>query len=105
MALMGTVQARAQLPRPTDVFDKCNRFIAARELIDRGLYPYFQPIEHSDDTEVVIHGERKIMVGSNNYLGLTHHPYVLEKAQEALHRYGTGCTGSRFLNGTLDMHE
>jgi 8-amino-7-oxononanoate synthase len=54
---------------------------------------------------VVIRGERKIMVGSNNYLGLTHHPYVLEKAQAALHRYGTGCTGSRFLNGTLDMHE
>jgi len=102
---MGTVQARAQAPRPSDIFEKCHRFTAAREAISRGLYPYFQPIEHSDDTEVVIHGERKIMVGSNNYLGLTHHPYVLEKAQEALHRYGTGCTGSRFLNGTLDMHE
>jgi 8-amino-7-oxononanoate synthase len=74
-------------------------------MIDRGLYPYFQPIEQSHDTEVVIRGDRKIMVGSNNYLGLTHHPYVLERAREALYRYGTGCTGSRFLNGTLDLHE
>ncbi|HEU0016077.1 MAG TPA: pyridoxal phosphate-dependent aminotransferase family protein [Longimicrobium sp.] len=88
-----------------DLFDKCRRFTAAREMIGRGLYPYFQPIEASHDTEVVIRGETKIMVGSNNYLGLTHHPYVLERANEALYRYGTGCTGSRFLNGTLDLHE
>jgi 8-amino-7-oxononanoate synthase len=107
MALMGTAHAKAQAPaeRQTDLFDKCFRFTAAREAMDRGVYPYFQPIEQSFDTEVIIRGERKIMVGSNNYLGLTHHPYVLERAQAALHRYGTGCTGSRFLNGTLDMHE
>jgi 8-amino-7-oxononanoate synthase len=105
MALMGTAQARAEVQRSTDLFDKVRRFTAAREAIERGVYPYFQPIEESFDTEVVIRGERKIMVGSNNYLGLTHHPYVLERAQAALHRYGTGCTGSRFLNGTLDMHE
>lgn len=91
--------------RSADLFDKCRRFTAAHEMIGRGLYPYFQPIEASHDTEVVIRGERKIMVGSNNYLGLTHHPYVLERAREALYRYGTGCTGSRFLNGTLDLHE
>lgn len=102
---MGTAQAKAEVQRSTDLFEKCRRFTAAREAIARGVYPYFQPIEESFDTEVVIHGERKIMVGSNNYLGLTHHPYVLERAQQALHRYGTGCTGSRFLNGTLDMHE
>jgi len=90
--------------KSADLFDRCRRFTAAREMIDRGLYPYFQPIESSEDTEVVIRGERKIMVGSNNYLGLTHHPYVLERAREALYRYGTGCTGSRFLNGTLDLH-
>ena len=90
--------------KSADIFDRCRRFTAAREMIDRGLYPYFQPIESSEDTEVVIRGERKIMVGSNNYLGLTHHPYVLERAREALYRYGTGCTGSRFLNGTLDLH-
>jgi 8-amino-7-oxononanoate synthase len=105
MALMGTAQARSQVQRPVDLFDKCIRFTAAKEAISQGVYPYFQPIEQSYDTEVVIRGERKVMVGSNNYLGLTHHPYVLEKAQAALHRYGTGCTGSRFLNGTLDLHE
>ncbi|HSU12889.1 aminotransferase class I/II-fold pyridoxal phosphate-dependent enzyme [Longimicrobium sp.] len=88
-----------------DIFAKCGRYTAAREMIDRGLYPYFQPIESSEDTEVVIRGQRLIMVGSNNYLGLTHHPYVLERAHEALYRYGSGCTGSRFLNGTLDLHE
>jgi len=88
-----------------DIFAKCGRYTAAREMIDRGLYPYFQPIESSEDTEVVIRGQRLIMVGSNNYLGLTHHPYVLEKAKDALYRYGSGCTGSRFLNGTLDLHE
>jgi 8-amino-7-oxononanoate synthase len=102
---MGTAQVRTRLERPVDLFDKCFRFTAAREAISQGVYPYFQPIEQSYDTEVVIRGERKIMVGSNNYLGLTHHPYVLEAAQAALHRYGTGCTGSRFLNGTLDLHE
>jgi 8-amino-7-oxononanoate synthase len=103
MDLMSTMQAPVR--QATDLFDKCRRFTAAREAIAGGLYPYFQPIERSYDTEVVIRGERKIMVGSNNYLGLTHHPYVLEKARDALERYGTGCTGSRFLNGTLDMHE
>ncbi|CAN5849209.1 pyridoxal phosphate-dependent aminotransferase family protein [soil metagenome] len=94
-----------QVRQAADLFDKCRRFTAAREAMERGVYPYFQPIEQSYDTEVVIRGERKIMVGSNNYLGLTHHPYVLERAGAALERYGTGCTGSRFLNGTLDMHE
>lgn len=104
---MGTAHAKvqAQARRPADLFEKCQRFTAAREAMDRGVYPYFQPIEQSYDTEVIIRGERKVMVGSNNYLGLTHHPYVLARAQAALHRYGTGCTGSRFLNGTLDMHE
>ncbi|HYW10151.1 MAG TPA: aminotransferase class I/II-fold pyridoxal phosphate-dependent enzyme [Longimicrobium sp.] len=100
---MATVEKTAR--RTADIFDKCGRYTAAREMMGRGLYPYFQPIEASDDTEVVIRGERKIMVGSNNYLGLTHHPYVLERAREALFRFGTGCTGSRFLNGTLDLHE
>ena len=102
---MGTAQAHAEVQRSTDLFEKVRSFTAAREAIERGVYPYFQPIEQSYDTEVVIRGERKIMVGSNNYLGLTHHPYVLEQAKAALVRYGTGCTGSRFLNGTLDMHE
>lgn len=103
MALMATIEKEVR--ETVDLFDRCNRFTAAREMMERGLYPYFQPIERSEDTEVIIRGERKVMVGSNNYLGLTHHPHVLERAQEALHRYGSGCTGSRFLNGTLDLHE
>ncbi|HEX2201802.1 MAG TPA: aminotransferase class I/II-fold pyridoxal phosphate-dependent enzyme [Longimicrobium sp.] len=86
------------------IVEKCSRYTRAREVQEAGFYPYFVPIEESHDTEVVIGGERKVMVGSNNYLGLTHHPYVLEKARQALFRYGTGCTGSRFLNGTLDLH-
>jgi 8-amino-7-oxononanoate synthase len=104
MALMSILEQQTAR-KAGDIFAKCGRYTAAREMIGRGLYPYFQPIESSEDTEVVIRGERKIMVGSNNYLGLTHHPYVLERAREALYRYGTGCTGSRFLNGTLDLHE
>lgn len=103
MGLMATIEETVR--KTVDLFDKCRRFTAAREMMDRGLYPYFQPIEASHDTEVVIRGETKIMVGSNNYLGLTHHPYVLERARDALYRYGSGNTGSRFLNGTLDLHE
>ncbi|HVX88611.1 MAG TPA: aminotransferase class I/II-fold pyridoxal phosphate-dependent enzyme [Gemmatimonadales bacterium] len=68
------------------------------------MYPYFKPISESEDTMVVIEGKPRIMLGSNNYLGLTHHPKVLEAAAKALEKYGAGCTGSRFLNGTLDLH-
>jgi 8-amino-7-oxononanoate synthase len=86
------------------LFDKCRQFTKAREIQAAGLYPYFKPISDSEDTAVVIEGQKRIMLGSNNYLGLTHHPKVLEAAGRALHRYGSGCTGSRFLNGTLDLH-
>src|SRR4029077_15379256 len=87
------------------LFDKCKSFTKARELQAVGLYPYFRPISHSEDTVVVIEGKERIMMGSNNYLGLTHHPAVLGAAKQALERYGSGCTGSRLLNGTLDLHE
>ncbi|MBI3981890.1 MAG: pyridoxal phosphate-dependent aminotransferase family protein, partial [Gemmatimonadetes bacterium] len=87
------------------LFDKCRNFTRAREIQAAGLYPYFKPISESEDTVVVIDGQKKVMMGSNNYLGLTHHPRVLEAAKAALERYGSGCTGSRFLNGTLDLHE
>ena len=87
------------------LFDKCRGFTRAREIQAAGLYPYFKPISHSEDTVVVIEGKPRIMMGSNNYLGLTHHPEVLAAAKAALERYGSGCTGSRFLNGTLDLHE
>ena len=86
------------------LFEKCRQFTKAREIQAAGLYPYFKPISESEDTVVVIEGQKRIMLGSNNYLGLTHHPKVLEAAAKALHRYGSGCTGSRFLNGTLDLH-
>src|SRR2546423_4493451 len=87
------------------LFDKCRNFTRAREIQAAGLYPYFKPISHSEDTVVVIEGKARVMMGSNNYLGLTHHPEVLAAAKAALERYGSGCTGSRFLNGTLDLHE
>ena len=88
-----------------DLFRKARAFTKAEEARAAGLYPYFRAIQQSHDTEVVIDGRRIIMVGSNNYLGLTHDPRVLAAAEEAGRNYGTGCTGSRFLNGTLDIHE
>ena len=88
-----------------DLFQKCYSFTRARQVMAAGMYPYFIPISGSEDTEVTIDGRSLIMVGSNNYLGLTHHPKVLEAAAQATLKYGTGCTGSRFLNGTLDLHE
>ncbi len=87
------------------LFDKCYGFTTAREYQAAGFYPYFRAIEESHDTDVVVEGRRKVMVGSNNYLGLTHHPKVLAAAEAATRRYGSGCTGSRFLNGTLDLHQ
>jgi 8-amino-7-oxononanoate synthase len=87
------------------LFDKCYGFTTARELEAAGIYPYFRAITESYDTDVVVNGQRKVMVGSNNYLGLTHHPKVLAASEAAMRRYGSGCTGSRFLNGTLDLHE
>ncbi|MCG8469095.1 MAG: aminotransferase class I/II-fold pyridoxal phosphate-dependent enzyme [Gemmatimonadetes bacterium] len=90
---------------PPEIFAKCQAFTRADELRAVGLYPYFMPIEESHDTYVVIDGKKKIMVGSNNYMGLTHDPRVLEAAREALEKYGSGNTGSRFLNGNLDLHD
>jgi 8-amino-7-oxononanoate synthase len=88
-----------------DLFQKCKEFEAAREVMAKGFYPYFNPISSGADTEVIINGRKIIMIGSNNYLGLTSHPKVKQAAIEAIERYGSGCTGSRFLNGTLDIHE
>jgi 8-amino-7-oxononanoate synthase len=88
-----------------DIFAKSVTFTAAREAIQAGLYPYFIPISESEGTEAVIRGRRLIMCGSNNYLGLTADPRVRNAAVEAVQRYGTSCTGSRFLNGTLELHE
>jgi 8-amino-7-oxononanoate synthase len=90
--------------KSVDIFEKCLKFQKARELMAAGLYPYFRMIESAQDPEVVMGGRRMIMVGSNNYLGLTNHPKVKEAAIEAVRKYGSGCAGSRFLNGTLDIH-
>lgn len=86
------------------ILKKCDAYTLARETEAAGVYPYFVPIEASTATEARIGGEWKIMVGSNNYLGLTHHPQILEAAERALHTFGSGSTGSRLLNGTLAMH-
>ncbi len=90
--------------KSTDIFDKCLRFHKAKDLISHGLYPYFRTIESAQDPEIIMNGRKMIMVGSNNYLGLTSHPKVKEAAISAIRKYGTGCAGSRFLNGTLDIH-
>ena len=86
------------------LFDKCEAFTLARDFRAKGIYPYFHYLESRQDTEVIMEGKRRIMLGSNNYLGLTVHPEVQEAAVGAAKEYGTGCSGSRFLNGTLKMH-
>ena len=87
------------------IFDKCLNFTRLDEVRGAGLFPYFHPIAASHGgTEVTIEGRRMVMIGSNNYLGLTHHPRVQEAAQKAIRDFGSGCSGSRFLNGTLEMH-
>ncbi|MEW6056841.1 MAG: aminotransferase class I/II-fold pyridoxal phosphate-dependent enzyme [Bdellovibrionota bacterium] len=88
-----------------DLFDKCRAFQDAKTLMGAGLYPFFKPIEASQGSSVVTHGTKRVMIGSNNYLGLTHHPKVKEAAKRAIDEFGTGCTGSRFLNGNLVSHE
>lgn len=88
-----------------DIFKKCYEFEEAERAKKLGYYPYFHPVSSAEDTEVIVDGKKLVMLGSNNYLGLTTHPYVKQKAQEAIEKYGTGSCGSRFLNGTLDIHE
>ena len=84
--------------------EKFAQFTTADELKRAGLYPYFRPIEENHDTEVVIGGKRLLMFGSNSYMGLTNHPKVKEAAKAAIERYGSSCSGSRFLNGTSRLH-
>ncbi|RJQ49753.1 MAG: pyridoxal phosphate-dependent aminotransferase family protein, partial [Nitrospiraceae bacterium] len=101
----GLVQnSQMAVKKEADIFDKCSKFLAAREAVAAGIYPYFRVIESAQDPEVTVEGKKMVMVGSNNYLGLTNHPQVKEAAIEAVRKYGSGCAGSRFLNGTLDIH-
>ncbi|MBQ3860022.1 MAG: aminotransferase class I/II-fold pyridoxal phosphate-dependent enzyme [Clostridia bacterium] len=87
-----------------DLFDKCRQRSRVDDAKEAGIYPYFHALETRQDCEVVMEGKRRIMLGSNNYLGLTTEPEVIEAGIKALEVYGTGCSGSRFLNGTLNMH-
>ena len=87
-----------------DIFEKCYAPTLASELKEKGVYPYFHALQSRQDTEVIMEGKRRIMLGSNNYLGLTIHPEIIEAGVKALEKYGTGCSGSRFLNGTLELH-
>jgi 8-amino-7-oxononanoate synthase len=96
--------AAAGIPT-TDMLAKAYAYSRPQEVRALGLYPYFIPVEQSDATEVMVEGKRRIMVGSNNYLGFTNDPRVLEAAAAALQKYGSACTGSRFLNGNTDLHE
>ncbi|MFZ1731594.1 MAG: aminotransferase class I/II-fold pyridoxal phosphate-dependent enzyme [Bacteroidota bacterium] len=89
---------------PVDLFDKCKAFTRADEVKALGLYPYFRAIEESEGPVVSIEGRKIIMAGSNNYLGLTADPRVKQASLDAVHRYGTGCSGSRYLTGTLTLH-
>ena len=87
-----------------DLFKKCYAFTRADEIKAMGVYPYFRPIEENEGPVVQIEGRKIVMAGSNNYLGLTAHPKVKEAALKAVQKYGTGCSGSRYLTGTLDLH-
>ena len=88
-----------------DIFKKCYEYSAVKDAKASGIYPYFIPLDENEGTEVTYQGRRVIMCGSNNYLGLTTHPKVRDAALDAVKRYGTSCTGSRFLNGNMSLHE
>lgn len=86
------------------LYDRVAAFKEANSIKEKGLYPYFRSIESAQDTEVIINDKKVLMFGSNSYLGLTNHPKIKQAAKDAIDKYGTGCAGSRFLNGTLDIH-
>ena len=87
-----------------DIFEKCEKYTVAKDIQKMGLYPYFHALQSRQDVEVIMEGKRRIMLGSNNYLGLTTNPEVVESGIKAYEQYGSGCSGSRFLNGTLALH-
>lgn len=88
-----------------DIFQKCFQYSTVKDAKESGIYPYFIPLDENEGTEVIYEGKSVIMCGSNNYLGLTTHPKVRAAASDAIDRYGTSCTGSRFLNGNMTLHE
>ena len=96
--------AMTPVAKTVPFFDKCYRYDVPTKVREAGVYSFFRVVESAQDPEVVIEGRRLIMLGSNNYLGLTNDPRVKEAAIEAIRRFGSGCAGSRFLNGTLELH-
>ena len=88
----------------SSLLKKCREYTRAEDIRAMGLYPYFHALESRQDAEVIMEGKRRIMLGSNNYLGLTVDPEVTAAGEEAIRTLGTGCSGSRFLNGTLALH-
>ena len=90
--------------RPLTLFKKVRNYRSAEQVRAMGLYPYFRTITSAQDSEVIINGKQVLMLGSNSYLGLTNHPKIIEATRAAVAKYGSGCAGSRFLNGTLDIH-
>lgn len=91
-------------PGGLPVFEKVRNFTSADQVRAMGLYPYFRTISSAQDTEVIMNGQKVLMLGSNSYLGLTNDPRIKEATEAAVRKYGSGCAGSRFLNGTLDLH-
>jgi 8-amino-7-oxononanoate synthase len=104
MAVAAPAPLRALEARMPDLFEKCRKFTTAKEVMAAGLYPYFHVVESEQSPEVIVEGKKMVMLGSNNYLGLTTHQEVKDAAIDAVKRYGSGCAGSRLLNGTLDIH-
>lgn len=98
------VRGNGQPKGGPSIFDKVRNYTAANEARAAGLYPYFRTITSAQDTEVTMNGRQVLMLGSNSYLGLTNHPKIKEATKAAVDKYGSGCAGSRFLNGTLDLH-
>lgn len=98
------MQPTPSATQPADAFQKCRGYTRLMQHRERGIYGYYLPLEGSDGPRVQYKGRELVMVGSNNYLGLTHDARVIEAGIDALRRYGTGCTGSRFLNGTYELH-
>lgn len=105
MAVVGSPDSLPALEtKMPDLFDKCRKYTTAKKVMAAGLYPYFHVVESEQNPEVIVEGRKMLMLGSNNYLGLTSHPQVKKAAIAAVQQYGSGCAGSRFLNGTLDIH-
>jgi 8-amino-7-oxononanoate synthase len=105
MTIEGMLPERYGAAGERDVFAKAQGFTMANQARELGIYPFFQPLDNNDGTEAQIYGERVLMFGSNNYLGLTRHPKVVEAARAAVLKYGSSMTGSRLLNGTTKLHE